>query len=71
MKDLTFEVALKKLEQITRELETGEIDLEASIDKYKEATKLIGFCNEKLKNAHESVSKIMNPDGSISDFKEE
>lgn len=71
MEELTFETALKKLESITRELENGEIDLDASIEKYKEATKLIEFCSEKLKNAHEAVVKIVNTDGSLSDFKEE
>ncbi len=71
MEELTFETALKKLELITRELENGEIDLDSSILKYKEATDLIEFCSEKLKNAHEAVTKIVNPDGTLSDFKEE
>lgn len=71
MKDLTFEEAIKKLEIITRELESGEIDLDASIDKYKEATALMEFCNEKLKSAHEVVSKILTNDDNLEDFKEE
>ena len=70
-KDLTFEEAIKKLEIITRELENGEIDLDSSINKYKEATALMEFCNEKLKNAHEAVNKILKPDGSLEEFKEE
>lgn len=71
MEEMTFEIALKKLEQITRELENGDIDLDKSIEKYKEATSLIEFASKKLKEAEETVVKIVNEDGSVSEFEQE
>ncbi len=59
MENETFESALLKLENIIRELESGEIDLEKSLNKYKEATELVNFCSDKLKNAQETVNKIL------------
>ena len=71
MENETFETALKKLETITRELESGEIDLDLSIKKYEEANKLLKFCLEKLDNAHETINKILNENGELEEFKKE
>ena len=68
MKDKKFEELMTDLENIIRELETGEVDLESSIEKYTEAMKLVKICGEKLDKATESVNKILNEDGSLSDF---
>lgn len=59
MKEETFESAIKKLEIITKELESGEIDLDSSLKKYEEATILMDFCNKKLKNAEKSINKVL------------
>ncbi len=68
MENETFESALLKLEDIIRELESGDIDLEKSLDKYKEATTLVNFCSDKLKNAQETVNKILKEDGTFEEF---
>ena len=68
MEKETFESALLKLEDIIRELESGEIDLDKSLDKYKEATTLVNFCSDKLKNAQETVNKILKEDGTFEEF---
>lgn len=70
-KELSFEENIKKLEAIVKELENGEVPLDAAINKYKEAMNLAKLCDEKLKNATEAINKIMNKDGSLSDFKVE
>ncbi len=67
-KEQTFESALENVEQILKELESGEIDLDKAIDKYTEAMKLIKFCNEKLASATEKVNKILNEDGTLTEF---
>ena len=69
MEKETFESALLKLEAIIKELETGDIDLEKSIEKYKEATKLLNLCDEKLKNATETINKVLNDSGEFVDLK--
>lgn len=68
MKEKTFEIAIKELEKIIQELESGEVGLDTSINKYTEAMKLIEFCEEKLKNANETINKIIDDNGNISDF---
>ncbi len=60
MEKETFESALLKLEVIVKELENGEIDLDKSIEKYKKATELLKFCDDKLKNATKTINKVLN-----------
>lgn len=71
MKEETFETSLLKLEDIIRELESGEVALDDMVNKYKEAMKLVNFCEEKLANATETVNKIITENGSLEDFKTE
>ena len=70
-KNKTFEESLLKLEVIIRELESGEVPLDDMAKKYTEAMELVKFCNEKLANATETVNKILNSDGSFTEFKPE
>ena len=50
-KDLTFESALKELEDITRTLEDGKESLEKSMQLYERGVLLKGYCEGKLKEA--------------------
>ena len=50
-KDLTFETALKELEDITRSLEDGKESLEKSMELYERGVLLKEFCEGKLKEA--------------------
>ena len=70
-KEKTFEEKLKDLETIVNELESGEIDLDSSIEKYTNAMKLVKECDEKLKSVEEQVSKIVTENGSLEDFEVE
>ncbi|HOZ54310.1 MAG TPA: exodeoxyribonuclease VII small subunit [Bacilli bacterium] len=63
-----FEEKLEELEKIVGELESGEVDLDLALDKYTKAMKLIKECNDKLKNAQESVNKILKENGALEDF---
>lgn len=69
--ELNFEESLKKLEEIVKELENGTVALDDAITKFTEAMKFASSCNEKLKNAEESINKILTKDGSLEDFKVE
>lgn len=69
--ELNFEESLKKLEEIVKELENGTVALDDAITKFTEAMKLASSCNERLKNAEESINKILTKDGSLEDFKVE
>ena len=67
-KEAKFEDKIKELESIINELESGEIDLDASIEKYTRAMKLVNECDEKLKSIEEQVNKIVNENGTLEDF---
>ena len=69
-KKVKFEDKIKTLENIINELESGEIDLDESINKYTEAMKLVKECEEKLKNVEEQVNKIVLENGAIEKFEE-
>ena len=67
-KEVKFEDKLKELESIINELESGEIDLDSSIEKYTKAMTLVKECDEKLKNVEEQVNKIVTESGTLEEF---
>ena len=70
-KELSFEESLENLEEIVKKLESGEVPLDDAINEFNKAMTLAKNYDEKLKAAEEAITKIVNPDGSLSDFKVE
>lgn len=66
-----FEEKLNDLENIIKELEAGNVDLDNAINKYTEAMKLAKECADKLDEAEKAVNKILNENGELEDFKSE
>ena len=64
----SFEESLENLENIVKELESGNVNLDDAINKYSEAMKLVKICEEKIKNAEDMVTKIVSVNGSLEDF---
>lgn len=56
---MSFEAALEELEDIVRELETGEGNLDASITGYTRGVHLKQHCEKKLKEAEARIEKIV------------
>lgn len=56
---LSFESALKELEDIVGRLEQGEVDLEDSIALYERGQALKAHCETKLKAAEGRLEKIV------------
>lgn len=59
----TFESALARLEEITKELEDGELSLENSLKKFDEGIQLAGFCTEQLSEARARVELLIEKNG--------
>lgn len=57
-KELTFESAIERLENIVEKLEEGP-PLEESIKLFEEGMSLIKFCEDKLKNAERRIEKLV------------
>lgn len=55
---LSFEEAIKALEEIVSKLESGDVSLEESIEMYTRGTHLKNHCERKLKAAEEKIQKI-------------
>jgi exodeoxyribonuclease VII small subunit len=58
MAEIKFEEALKKLEKIINELESGELSLDESLKKYQEGIELARACNQKLDSAKKKVDLL-------------
>lgn len=69
--ELSFEENLEKLESIVKKLESGEVPLDNAITEFTEAMKIAKECDEKLKTAEEAITKLVNKDGEVVDFKVE
>lgn len=67
-KNAKFEEQIKELETIINELETGEVDLDLSIEKYTKAMNLVKSCDEKLKKIDEQVSKLVTDNNETKEF---
>ena len=59
IKKLSFEDALRELELIVRQLESGDGDLDQSIDSYARGAHLRRHCDNTLKDAQARVEKIV------------
>lgn len=56
---LSFEAALKELEDIVQQLERGDVELEKSIAMYERGAALRAHCEARLKDAQLKVDKIV------------
>ena len=68
-KEMNFEESLEKLNEIVKKLENGDILLDDAIKNFNEAMNLVKNCDKKLKEAEEAISKIVDEDGNLNDFK--
>ena len=60
----SFETAMKRLEEIVRTMERGELPLEESLKLFEEGTALVRSCTKQLDEAEMKVVKLMKgPDG--------
>ena len=61
---LSFEDALRALEDVVRKLESGDVPLEQSIDLYERGEQLRKHCQARLDSAQARIEKIVaGPDG--------
>jgi exodeoxyribonuclease VII small subunit len=64
LSQMTFEDALKALEDVVRKLETGEVPLDESISLYERGEQLRKHCQARLDAAQARIEKIVaGPDG--------
>ena len=57
---ITYEQAISRIEEITRKVESGEMDIDSLANSLKEAKELVEFCKDKLTKVEEDVKTILN-----------
>ena len=67
MAEKTFEEALYELENLVKELEHGDIELNEAVKKYNDGMKLSKHCHDLLKDAEGVIVKMMKDD-KLEDF---
>lgn len=56
---MTFEVAMKRLEEVVKALENGETPLDQSLQLFEEGTALVRTCTDLLNHAEQTVLKLI------------
>ena len=59
VESLTFEQALAELERIVGQLESGQAELEKSVELYERGAKLKAHCEKRLSEARLKVERIV------------
>ena len=70
----TFEASMRRLEEIVRAMEKGDVALDESLKLFQEGTELVRNCGKLLDDAQMQVKMVMTAqDGSpvLEDFEDE
>jgi exodeoxyribonuclease VII small subunit len=54
-----FEAALKRLEEIVKKLETGDLSLDSTLELFEEGIRLSRYCHTKLGQAERRVEILL------------
>lgn len=61
-KEEKFEQSLEKLQNLVRELESGDCSLEDSIKKFEEGMALAKACQDRLSQAEQKIELLLKAD---------
>lgn len=61
----SFEDAMKRLEQVVRGLESGDLSLDDSLKTFEQGISLVRLCEQKLTEAKGKVEKLLAVEGSV------
>ena len=65
-KDMKFEEAMARLEEIVRSLESGSAPLDKSLELFEEGVSLVKMCNSQLDNVEQRIKILAkNEDGEL------
>lgn len=65
MKEVKFEEAINKLEEIAKELESGNLSLDDSVSKFEEGMELSKTCSKILNDAEKRINILIDKEGKI------
>lgn len=56
--NMKYEEAMKRLEELVQQMESGDVSIDSLTQKLKEAKKLIQLCKDKLTKTEEEIKEI-------------
>lgn len=70
--ELSFEQALSNLEEIIRQMESGEAPLESLVTHYQTGVKMLKLCRERIDSAEMKIKEVNEANGALieKDFEE-
>ena len=71
MSEKTFEENMAELQRIVEKLENGDTNLDDAIEEFQKAMDLIKSCDSKLKEAEDTITKIVDENSDVIDFNNE
>ena len=71
MSEKTFEENMAELQSIVEKLENGDTNLDDAIEEFQKAMDLIKRCDSKLKEAEDTINKIVDENKDIVEFNSE
>ena len=63
LKQMRFEQALTQLEKIVSDMESAELSLDDSLEKYQQGIELIKVCAKKLEEAEKKIEVLVKDEG--------
>jgi exodeoxyribonuclease VII small subunit len=61
----TFESSLEELERVVKELETGDLPLERSLELFEKGVALSESCRKQLEDAETRIEVLMRKEGKL------
>ena len=71
MSEKTFEENMAELQSIVEKLENGDTNLDDAIEEFQKAMDLIKSCDSKLKEAEDTINKIVDENKDLVEFNQE
>ena len=59
MKNIKFEEALEKLKEIVDQLDSGDLDLDASVKSFEKGVRLLDVCTKRLDEVEKRVELLL------------
>lgn len=71
MEEKSFEENMADLQTIVENLEKGDVNLDDAIEEFQKAMALIKSCDSKLKEAEDTIAKIVDKNNNVVDFSQD
>ena len=56
--NMKYEDAMKRLEELVQQMESGDVSIDSLTQKLREAKQLIQLCKDKLTKTEEEIKKV-------------